>query len=123
MDKYALIAVGGKQYKVTEGQTLEVQKLEVENGKNIVFDQVLLLVDGDKIEVGTPTVSGVSVYATYLEDKKGDKVQVFKYKSKSRYRKMQGARQSYSYLKIDSIGKKTKAAKPKATKAPAKKAK
>lgn len=131
--KYAIIEVGSKQYKVQEGQVVEVQKLESRGP--VIFDRVLLVADGDNVQVGTPAVEGVKVYATYVEDKKGVKLQVFKYKSKSKYRKMRGARQTYSYLKIDSIGtkptvktevakaeKKTVAKKPAAKKTPAKKA-
>ena len=103
MNKYAVIEVGGKQYQVSVGEVLEIQKLAGASG-TVTFDQVLLVVDGDKVEVGTPTVPGLTVTASYVEDKKGEKVQVFKYKSKSKYRKMRGARQTYSHLKIDAIG-------------------
>lgn len=121
MNKYAVIEVGGKQYQVTAGEVLEVQKMDGAKG-TVIFDQVLLVVDGDKIEVGTPTVSGMTVTATYLEDKKGEKLQVFKYKSKSKYRKMRGARQTYSYLKIEAIGApEKKVTKPAAKKPAAKK--
>lgn len=124
MNKYAVISVGDKQYTVKVGQVLEVQKLDGVNG-TVTFDQVLLVVDGDSVQVGTPTVSGMTVSATYIEDKKGEKVQVFKYKSKSKYRKLRGARQIYSYLKIDAIGlpeKKSEAkTAPKAAKASPKK--
>lgn len=102
--KYAIIEVGTKQYKVQEGQVVEVQKMDSRG--EVVFDRVLLVVEGDNVTVGTPTVADMKVYATYVEDKKGIKLQVFKYKSKSKYRKMRGARQTYSYLKIDSIGTK-----------------
>jgi len=117
MNKYAIIAIAGKQFRVEEGMTLEIPKLDKPES-TIVMDQVLLVGDGDKIQVGTPTVPGVSVYASYVEDKKGEKIQVFKYKSKSKYRKMRGARQTYSYLKIDSIGTKPTTKKADATKAP-----
>lgn len=120
MNKYAVIEVGGKQYQVSVGEVLEIQKLAGASG-TVTFDQVLLVVDGDKVEVGTPTVPGLTVTASYVEDKKGEKVQVFKYKSKSKYRKMRGARQTYSYLKIDAIGAPEKKAAPKATKPVAKK--
>jgi large subunit ribosomal protein L21 len=109
MNKYAVIAVGGKQYTVREGEVLEVQKLASSESK-VEFDQVLLVVDGDNVQVGTPAIADLIVHGTFVENKKGDKVQVFKYKSKSKYRKLNGARQMYSYVKIDSIG----TARPKA---------
>lgn len=121
MNKYAVISVGDKQYTVRVGEVLEVQKLDGAAG-TVIFDQVLLVVDGETVRIGTPTVQGMSVTATYIEDKKGDKVQVFKYKSKSKYRKLRGARQTYSYLKIDAIGTpEKKTAAPKAEKAAPKK--
>ncbi len=114
--KYALIKTGGKQYKVTEGQVIEVELLESKDS-SFVFEEVLLVVDGDKVEVGTPTVSGMKVYADVIADVKGDKIEVFKYKSKSRYRKHTGHRQKYTQLKINGIGVKkatevAKVAKP-----------
>jgi len=101
--KYAVIKTGGKQYKVTEGQVIEVELLESKDS-SFVFEEVLLVVDGDKVEVGTPTVSGMKVYADVIADVKGDKIEVFKYKSKSRYRKHTGHRQKYTQLKINGIG-------------------
>lgn len=100
---YAIIKTGSKQYQVTVGQTLKVELLTKEVGP-VVFDQVLLHVAEGKASVGTPTVEGVNVYATLVGEVKADKVQVFKYKSKSRYRKLRGHRQRYSLVKIDSIG-------------------
>jgi large subunit ribosomal protein L21 len=111
--KYAVIKTGGKQYKVTEGQIIEVEKLD-SDGKSFVFEEVLLVVDGDKVELGMPTVSGMKVYADVIEEVKGDKIEVFKYKSKSRYRKHTGHRQKYTQLKINGIGVKNT---PKAVKA------
>lgn len=106
MDNYCIISIGGKQYQVTEGQLLEVQKLEVEEGKDLIFDQVLLHRAGDKVTIGTPTIKDLKVFASFVDEKKGEKIQVFKYKSKSRYRKMKGARQTLTTLKILSIGNK-----------------
>jgi len=105
--KYAVIKTGGKQYKVTEGQVIEVELLESKDS-SFVFEEVLLVVDGDKVEVGTPTVSGMKVYADVIADVKGDKIEVFKYKSKSRYRKHTGHRQKYTQVKITGIGAKPK---------------
>ncbi len=112
--KYAVVKSGGKQYKVAPGETLQVEKLD-NDGKNVVFSEVLLVVDGDKVEVGTPTVADVKVFASVIGDVKGEKIEVFKYKSKSRYRKHTGHRQKYTQVKIDSIGAKAEAkAEPKA---------
>jgi len=101
--KYAVIKTGGKQYKVTEGTVLEVEKLE-SDGKTFVFEEVLLVVNSDKVEIGTPTVAGMKVYADVVAEVKGDKIEVFKYKSKSRYRKHTGHRQKYTQVKVTSIG-------------------
>jgi len=109
--KYAVIKTGGKQYKVSEGQVIEVELLATD-GKSHVFDDVLLFVDGDKVELGMPTVSGVKVFADVVEQVKGDKIEVFKYKSKSRYRKHTGHRQKYTRLKVVSIGSKLAQAEP-----------
>jgi len=120
--KYAIIKTGGKQYKVAEGQVIEVELLE-SSDKTFVFDEVLLVVDGDKVELGAPTVAGIKVYGELIADIKGKKIEVLKYKSKSRYRKHTGHRQKYTQLKITGIGtqpvaKKVVAKKP-ATKKPA----
>lgn len=130
--KYAIIKNGGHQYKVTEGQTIEVEKLE-SDGTSYVFEEVLLVVDGDNVQIGAPTVEGMKVYADVVAEVKGDKIEVFKYKSKSRYRKHTGHRQKYTQVKINGIGakgtakpvavKKSKAVEPEVItkKAPAKK--
>lgn len=119
--QYAVIATGGKQYQVSVGSVVNVEKLVAE--QEIVFDQVLLVVDDDKIEMGTPTVAGIKVYATKVADVKGDKIEVFKYKSKSRYRKHTGHRQTYTQVKIMAIGEhKAAVAKAEPKKTVAKKA-
>jgi len=107
--KYAVIKNGGHQYKVEEGQIIEVEKLNSDGlpaqaGKSYVFEEVLLSVDGDKVELGEPTISGLKVYADIVSEVKGDKIEVFKYKSKSRYRKHTGHRQKYTQIKIVGIG-------------------
>ncbi len=117
--KYAVIKTGGKQYKVTEGQVIEVEKLELEGqpvqpGSSFIFDEVLLFVDGDNVQIGAPTVEGMKVYADIVEEVKGEKIEVFKYKSKSRYRKHTGHRQKYTQVKINGIGAKKAAPKAKA---------
>lgn len=101
--QYAVIKSGSKQYQVKVGQTLEIELLESSKG-SVVFDHVLLVVNDDQVQVGTPEIEGFKVYATVLKEVKGDKIQVFKYKSKSRYRKLRGHRQTYALVKIDSLG-------------------
>ena len=120
---YAIVENGGKQYKAVEGSTIELDLLPEEVGKKKTFDKVLLLVDDDKVEVGSPFLTSVSVDTTVLEHFKGPKITVFKYRPKQRYRVKTGHRQRYTRVLVDSIafpGKKAKAAK--AEKEPEKKA-
>jgi large subunit ribosomal protein L21 len=100
---YAVIKTGGKQFKVTEGDTLKVEKLSTEVGKVLNLNSVLTLVDGDKITIGTPIVKGASVDATVISHGKGDKVKIFKMNRRKGYRKSQGHRQSFTEIKIDKI--------------------
>ena len=99
---YAIIATGGKQYKVSEGDTVRVEKLGVEANEKVTFDQVLL-VSGDDVKVGNPTVAGATVEATVVENAKAKKVIVYKYKRKSGYHKKNGHRQQYTEVKIEKI--------------------
>ncbi len=99
---YAIIATGGKQYKVAEGDIIKVEKLGVEAGEAYTFDQVLAVSD-DGLKVGSPTVEGASVDATVVENGKGKKVIVYKYKRKTGYHKKNGHRQQYSAVKIEKI--------------------
>ena len=101
--KYAVIKSGGKQYKVSEGDVIEVDRLPQENGK-VTFEDVLLLVLDESLKIGKPVVTGEKVEATLVENFKGDKIRVSKYKSKVRYRKTIGFRASLSKLKIEKIG-------------------
>jgi len=101
MSKIAVIRTGGKQYKVSEGSTIKVEKLEVEAGKKIKFD-TLLIADGDKVEIGTPSL-GEKVEAEVIGTAKDDKVTVVKYKNKTRYKKTVGHRQIKTTIKIASI--------------------
>lgn len=97
---FSIIQTGGKQYKVSSGQKLKIEKLDAEAGSNIVFDKVLLLVDGDDVKIGAPYVSGVKVEAKVLrQDKEKTKI-VFKYHSKTRYRKKKGHRQPFTEVEI-----------------------
>ena len=100
---HAIIETGGKQYKVTEGDTLFIEKLPNEAGDNVTFDKVLAVIDGDKITVGTPVVEGAKVDASVVKNGKGKKVIVFKYKPKKGYRRKQGHRQPYTKVTIGKI--------------------
>ena len=99
---YAIIATGGKQYKVAEGDIIKVEKLGAEAGATYTFDQVLA-VNNDKLVVGTPTVEGATVTASVIGDGKAKKVVVYKYKRKSGYHKKNGHRQLFTEIKIDKI--------------------
>lgn len=98
---YAVIQLQGKQHIVSAGDTLIVDRLD-ESGKVTITD-VLLYVDGDTVQVGTPTLPGAKVVAEVEKQQRGDKLVVFKYKSKSKYRKTRGHRQEQTVLKISSI--------------------
>ena len=100
---HAIIETGGKQYKVTEGDTLFIEKLASEAGENVTFEKVLAVIDGDKITVGTPVVEGAKVDASVVKNGKGKKVIVFKYKPKKGYRRKQGHRQPYTKVTIGKI--------------------
>lgn len=102
---YAVIKTGGKQYKVSEGETIEVDKLAASQDGVVNFDQVLLVVRENKVEIGTPTMAGVTVKAKVLEQKKGEKIRVAKFKSKVRYRRVMGFRPLLTKVKIEKIGK------------------
>ncbi len=99
---YAVIATGGKQYKVSEGDVIRVEKLGAEAAEKVTFDQVLLVSDSD-VKVGNPTVANASVEATVLNNGKAKKVIVYKYKRKTGYHKKNGHRQAYTEVKIDKI--------------------
>ena len=99
---YAIIQTGGKQYKVAENEIVKVEKLDAEVGSKIDLE-VLMLVDGEKITTGNPTVKDAKVVAEVVEHGKGDNIVVFKYKAKKNYRRKQGHRQPYTALKIVSV--------------------
>ncbi|MBA4420513.1 MAG: 50S ribosomal protein L21 [Anaerolinea sp.] len=101
--KYAIVESGGKQYKAVEGSPIEVDLLPVEEGSELALENVLMVVDGDKISVGTPYVKKVSVKATVSEHIKGPKLIVFKYRPKKRIRVKTGHRQKFTRLMVDSI--------------------
>ena len=99
---YAIIATGGKQYKVSEGDIITIEKLGIEAGEKVTFDQVLA-VSGDDLKIGNPTVDGATVDATVVKEGRGKKVIVYKYKRKTGYHKNNGHRQSYTQVKIEKI--------------------
>ena len=99
---YAIIATGGKQYKVSEGDIINVEKLGVEAGETVTFDQVLAVSDNG-MKVGSPFVDGASVTASVVENGRGKKVIVYKYKRKTGYHKKNGHRQAYTKVKIEKI--------------------
>jgi len=100
---YAIIESGNKQYKAIPGSTVEVDRLSIEEGKQIVIEDVLLVADDGEIHIGTPRVEGAKVRATVLEHYKGPKIIVFKYKPRKRYKRTYGHRQHHTRLQIDSI--------------------
>jgi large subunit ribosomal protein L21 len=100
---YAIVASGGKQYRVEPGTRLEVEKLTAEAGSQVDLGEVLLVADGDQVTVGQPTVAGARVVADVLGEIKGRKVIIFKYKNKVRYRRKTGHRQRYSRLVVRDI--------------------
>ena len=100
---HAIIVTGGKQYKVTEGDVLYIEKLEAEAGETITFDKVLAVLDGDNATIGTPAVAGATVEATIVKNGKGKKIRIFKYTPKKGYRKRQGHRQPYTKVEITKI--------------------
>lgn len=123
--RYAIIQSGGKQYKAVEGETLEVDRLDLEDGKKLDIGEVLMAVDGDTILVGKPMVADAKVAVTVVSQDKGDKITVFKYKPKIRYRVKTGHRQKLTRLLIESIDVKgwAKSERPVKQEAPAAEAK
>ncbi len=99
---YAIIATGGKQYKVAEGDIIRVEKLGVAEGETVTFDQVLAVNNGELV-IGAPNVAGATVSATVLGDGKAKKVIVYRYKRKSGYHKKNGHRQPFTQVKIEKI--------------------
>jgi len=111
---YAVIKTGGKQYKVTAGDKLKVEKLAGEVGSKVVLDKILMLADGDAITIGSPLVAGAKVSATVVSHGRGDKVMIFKFRRRKHYRKTQGHRQSYTEILIEDVNGKGAAAPVKA---------
>lgn len=100
---YAVIVTGGKQYRVAQGETLRVEKLEAEVGAAVTFDQVLLVGSGDGIKVGAPTLGGASVAAKVIKHGRLDKVRIVKFRRRKHHMKQQGHRQHYTEVEITGI--------------------
>ncbi|MCB1868605.1 MAG: 50S ribosomal protein L21 [Gammaproteobacteria bacterium] len=100
---YAVIQTGGKQYRVSEGDILRVEKLGAEEGAEMQLDKVLMIADGDNVKVGAPYVEGGKVSATVRSNGRGKKVKIVKFRRRKQYLKRQGHRQSYTELQITGI--------------------
>jgi large subunit ribosomal protein L21 len=100
---YAVIKTGGKQYRVTSGETLKVEILSGDVGTAIVLDKVLMIADGENLSVGKPLLTGATVSATIVAHGRGDKVRIFKMRRRKHYQKNQGHRQNYTEIRIDGI--------------------
>lgn len=100
---YAVIKSGGKQHRVVEGERLKVELLNVEPGQTITFDDVLMVVNGDNIQIGTPIVAGAKVTAEVLDHGRHDKIRIVKFRRRKHYRRQAGHRQYYTELKITGI--------------------
>lgn len=100
---YAVIETGGKQYKVSEGDVIFIEKLEAAEGEAVTFDKVLVVADGEKVNVGAPVVAGASVTAKVEKQGKAKKIYVFKMKRKKNYRRKKGHRQPFTKVTIEKI--------------------
>lgn len=100
---YAIVETGGKQYRVSEGDVLRVEKLPADVGEMIELDRVLALSEDERLQVGKPWLEGSKVTAKVLQHGKGDKIIVFKYKPKKNYRRKQGHRQHFTEIQIEKI--------------------
>jgi large subunit ribosomal protein L21 len=109
--QYAVIASGGKQYKVSEGSILALEKIAGEAEDKVLFDKVLLFVDGESIFLGQPYLMTVTVSAKIISQTKGDKIRVSKFKAKARYRRVYGHRQDLTQVKIEKISVKKEVTK------------
>lgn len=100
---YAIVESGGRQYRAEIGHTIQTEILPHDVGETLTLDRVLLVADGEKTVIGTPVVAGATVRATVVDQFRGDKIKILKYKPKTRYRVRQGHRQHYMRLRIDEI--------------------
>jgi large subunit ribosomal protein L21 len=100
---YAIIASGGKQYKVSEGETLKIEKLDNESDETIEFDKILMLKNDETVKIGTPYVEGAKVLGEIVEHGRGDKVRIVKFRRRKHYLKQAGHRQDFTAVKITGI--------------------
>jgi large subunit ribosomal protein L21 len=100
---YAVVKSGARQYRASVGDTILVERLPAQVGQQVELDQVLLVTDGEQVEVGRPTVEGARMLATVMAEEKGPKVRIFKYHPRKRYRRRAGHRQRYTRLRVDEI--------------------
>ena len=100
---YAVIVTGGKQYRVMSGETLRVEKLDVEAGKSVEIDNVLMVGDGDKITIGAPSIAGALVKATVKSHGRLDKIRIVKFRRRKHHRKQMGHRQHFTEIEITGI--------------------
>jgi large subunit ribosomal protein L21 len=100
---YAVVKTGGKQYRVAPGENIKIEQLQADVGATIVLDQVLMVADGEAVQVGTPTVAGAKVSATVVAHGRGPKIRIFKMRRRKHYQKTQGHRQNYTEIRVDAI--------------------
>ncbi|HEY68935.1 MAG: 50S ribosomal protein L21 [Chloroflexi bacterium] len=100
---YAIVKSGARQYRAEVGDTFLVERLPAEVGQQIELDRVLLVADGERVEIGRPIVNGAKVLATVVAQEKGPKIRIFKYHPRKRYRRRAGHRQRYTRLRVDEI--------------------
>ena len=117
---YALVRIGGKQYRVAKDDTILVERIAADEGAEVILDDIVMLGDGDRVTIGTPRVEGAAVSATVVSQTRGPKIIIFRRKRRKNHRRTQGHRQDLTLLKINAIAEDGKSLKPKA--APAKKA-
>lgn len=101
----AIIRTGGKQYRVSEGDKLNVETLSAEAGGDVEFDEVLMLTDGDSVEIGAPLVEGARVTAKVLEHGRGEKIRIIKFKRRKGYKRTHGHRQNYTRVEITGVAR------------------
>lgn len=100
---YAVIETGGKQYRVAQGDVINVEKLDVTEGAEVALDRVLMVADGEQVKIGTPMLAGAKVTATVKSHGRADKIRIFKLRRRKNYRRTQGHRQYYTQIEITSI--------------------
>ena len=100
---YAVIKTGGKQYRVAEGQTLKVEKIDAEEGASVEFDTVLMIADGEQVRIGAPYIDGARVTATVESQGRGPKVRIVKFRRRKHYMRQKNHRQQYTEIKVTGI--------------------